>query len=125
MGVAGESTGEILAHIAVGDFLGTVHQHLRTIIELRNTIDGQQQGQCLLQGQCVLAIAQKAVGVVVLDESHHAAGVRVEVVIDERAIEPVQSGKPRVGLFVLGLVEFVEEREVHHGLQIRVMVGEF
>ena len=32
LGVAGESTGEVFAHVAVGDVLCTVHQHLCSIV---------------------------------------------------------------------------------------------
>ena len=60
----------------------------------------------------------------VLDEGHHAGGVGVEVVIDERAVEAVQTIPPGVGLFVLGLIELVEEGEVHHGLQVGVVCRE-
>ena len=34
---------EVLAYIAIGHALGTIHQHLCTIIELRSAIDGKKQ----------------------------------------------------------------------------------
>ena len=34
---------EVLAYIAIGYTLGTVHQHLCTIIELRSAVDGKKQ----------------------------------------------------------------------------------
>ena len=34
---------EVLAYIAIGHALGTVHQHLCTIIELRSAVDGKKQ----------------------------------------------------------------------------------
>ena len=55
--VARESAREVLAHVAVRYLLRTVHQHLRTIIELWDAVHRQQQGQCLFQGERVLAVA--------------------------------------------------------------------
>ena len=57
--------------MAVGHLLGAVHQHLRTVIQLRGAVDGEQQRQCLLESERVSAISQEAVGVMVLDECHH------------------------------------------------------
>ena len=81
MCVAGKTAGEVLAHIAVGDLLGAVHQHLCAVIELRDTVHRQQQCECLFQSCGVLAIAKEAVGVVVLDESQHMRRVGIEIVI--------------------------------------------
>ena len=41
--VTSPTAREVLAYIAIGYTLGTVHQHLCTIIELRSAIDGQKQ----------------------------------------------------------------------------------
>ena len=84
VGVARESAGEVLAHVAVGDLLGGVHQNLRTVVKLWDTFYGKQQGQRLFQRQCVLPIPQETVCVMVLDESHHARRVRIEIIIAER-----------------------------------------
>ena len=61
----------------------------------------------------------------VLDEGHHTRRVGVEVVIDKRVIKSVEAVPPSIRFFVLGLVQLVEEREVHHRLQIRIALGEF
>ena len=70
--IARKTSGEIAAHITVGDGLRAVHQHLCAIIQLRNAIDSEQQPKGLLQGKSVFSLAQETVGVVVFDESHHA-----------------------------------------------------
>ena len=41
--VTSPTAREVLAHIAIGHTLGTVHQHLCTIIELRSAVDGKKQ----------------------------------------------------------------------------------
>ena len=46
--------------------------------------------------------------------------VVIEIVIAETVIDAVESLPPVVGLLVLGLIEFVEETEVHNGFQIAV-----
>lgn len=56
-GIASPSAGEVLTHVAVCHRLRAVHQNLRAVIELRDAVYGQQQRQCLLQSQRVLALA--------------------------------------------------------------------
>ena len=70
MCITGESAGEVLTHMTVGYLLGAVHQYLRSIIDLWNAVDGQQQGECLLEGERVLSVSQEAVGIVIVDEGH-------------------------------------------------------
>ena len=125
MVVAGESAGEVLAHISVGDGLGTVHEYLRAIVELRRAVDGEQQGKSLFQRERVAALTEEAVGVVVLDESQHVFRVGIEIVVAERVVDAVEPLPPGVGLLVLGLVDLVEEGEVHHRLEVGIAVGEF
>ena len=40
--VTWETTGEVLAHIAVGHVLSTIEQHLGAVIKLWYAIDGKQ-----------------------------------------------------------------------------------
>ena len=61
----------------------------------------------------------------VLDEGHHTRRIRIEIVVDERVVEAIQTVPPSICLFVLRLVQFVEEREVHHGLQIGILLSKF
>lgn len=56
MGVIGESTREVLTDITVRHFFRTVHQNLRTIIDLGYAVDGQQEGECLLEHERVAAV---------------------------------------------------------------------
>ena len=107
--VSRESAGEVLAHVAVGDLLRAVHEHLGAVVELGDAVHRQQQGEGLLQGERVMAAAQETVGIVVLDKGHDARRVRVEVVVDEGAVEAVEASEPGVGLLLLGLVDLVEE----------------
>ena len=58
----------------------------------------------------------------VLDEGHDAARVGVEVVVDETVVDAVEALPPIIGLLILRHIEFVEEAEIHHRLQIRVAV---
>ena len=69
--VAGKTSREVAAHVAVGHLLRAVHQYLRTIVKLRNAVDGEQQGESLFQFQSVLTLSEESVSVVVLDECHH------------------------------------------------------
>ena len=55
--VAGKTTREVLAHIAVSNLLGAVHQHLSAVVELWDAVDGEQQGQGLLEHGGVLGVA--------------------------------------------------------------------
>ena len=116
--VTGETAGEVASYIAVGDLLGAVHQHLCTVVELWDAIHRQQQGESLFQSCRVFAIAKESVGVVVLDEGQHVRRVGIEIVIAETVVDAVESLPPVVGLLVLGLIELVEETEVHNGFQI-------
>ena len=70
--VTREAAGEVLAHISVGHLLGAIHQNLCSIIQLRRAVHGEQQCQRLLEGKRVGTVTQKAVGIVVFDERHHA-----------------------------------------------------
>ena len=121
-GVAGEAAGEIFAHVTVGHLLCAVHQHLGAIIELRNALHGEQQGESLLQRERVLCLAEEAVGIMVLDERHDMARVLIEVVVAERIVDAVEAVPPCVGLLVFGLVYAVEEGEVHNGFEVRVLL---
>ncbi len=123
--VASPSTREILAHIAIGHALGSVHQHLGTIIELWSAVDGEQEGECLLQCQGILAFSQESVGVMVLDECHHALWIWIEIIVAEHVVDAIHTIPPIIGLLVLGTIDAVEEGEVHHGRQIAVLLGEF
>ena len=125
MRIARETAGEVLTYVSVGLLLGAVHQNLRTVVELWDAVYGEQQGEGLFQCQGVAAITQETVSVVVLDESHHTRRVRIEVVIDKRVIEAVQTLPETIGLLVLGLSQFVEETEVHDGLQVGIGFCEF
>ena len=122
--VAGEAAGEVLAHVAVGNFLGAVHQHFSAVVELRYAVDGKQYGQSLLKCGRVLALAEEAVCVVVLDEGHHARRIGIKVVVDEVVVNAVQAGSEAVGVLALGLVYLVVEAEVHDGLQVAVLLGQ-
>ena len=42
--VTREPSGEVLAHIAISHLLSTIHQYLRTVIQLWNALYRQQQG---------------------------------------------------------------------------------
>ena len=55
--VARESAREVLANVAVRHLLCAIHQHLCTIVELWDAVHRQQQGESLLQGECVLAVS--------------------------------------------------------------------
>ena len=122
--VTWKTAGEVLTYIAVGHFLRAVHQHLRTVIELRNAVHSKQQSQSLLQSQRVTAIAKKTVCIVILNESHHTRRVRIKVVITERIVKTIQTVPPGIGLFILGLVQLVKKREVHHRLEIGVLLSQ-
>ena len=39
--VTGETAREVFTYVAVGDFLGAVHQDLGAVIQLRNALDGE------------------------------------------------------------------------------------
>ena len=60
----------------------------------------------------------------VLDKGHDARRVGVEIVVYKRAIKTIQSVPPGIGLLVLGLIHLVEEREIHDGLQVAVLLGQ-
>ena len=61
----------------------------------------------------------------VLDEGHHTRWVGIQIIVNERVVETVESVPPGIGLFVLRLIQFVEEREVHHSFQIGVLLCKF
>lgn len=109
--------------MTIGHLLRTVHQDLRTIVELGDAVDGKQESESLFQGEGVFTFAEEAVGIMVLDEGHHTRGVGIEIVVDKRAIEAVQSLPPGIGLFMFGLVELIKEREVHDGLEVGVLLA--
>ena len=120
--VAWESAREILAHVAVRHLFRAVHHNLSTVVELWYATYRHEQGQCLFQHQRVASVAQESVGVVVVDEGHDMRGIYIQIVVDERVVQAVHPLPPRIRLFVLGLRQFVEEREVHHRLQVRVVL---
>ena len=120
MGVAGEAAREVLAHISIGDLLRAIHQNFCAVVELWRTVHGEQEGEGLLEHERVLSVAKEAIGVVVFDECHDIRRVLVEIVVDERVVDAVVAVPPTIGLLVLGLVEFVEEREVHNRFELRV-----
>ena len=89
---------------------------------MRNTLDGEQQRKSLFQAVHILALAQKAVGVVVLDECHHMVYIGVEVVVHKRVVHTVEATPPVVGDFVFARVHCLIESEVHHRFQIAVFL---
>ena len=70
MRIIRESARDVFTDITVRHFFRTVHQNFRTIIELRNAIDSQQQSKCLFEHEGVAAITQEAVCIMVIDERH-------------------------------------------------------
>ena len=119
--VTSPTSREVLADITIGYALGTIHQHLGSIIELWGAVDGEEKCQCLLQCQGILAFTQEAVGIVVLYECHHALWVRIEIVVAEHVVDAVHAVPPVIGLLVLRTVDAVEEGEIHYGWQITVL----
>ena len=119
-GVTGEAAWEVLSDVAVGDGFGAVHHDFCAVVDLRYAVDGEQQCQSLLEHQGVLAVAEEAVGVVVVKEGEDALWVGVEVVIDESVVDAVHASSPLAGLLVLGRVQAVKEGEVHDGVEVGV-----
>ena len=120
-----KSAREILAYIAIRLFLRAVHQDLRTIIKLWNTIDGKQKSKSLLQGKRILTIAQESVCIMILNKCHHARWVGIQIVIAERVIQAIKTVPPGIGLLILCLIQLIKEREVHYCLQIGIPLREF
>ena len=124
VGVAREAAREVATHIAVRHLLGAVEEHLRAIVELRDAVHRQQQGERLLEGRGVASLAQEAVGIVVFDEGEHARRIGVEIVVAEDVVDAVEALPPVVGLLVASQREAVEEGEVHDRLEITVLRAE-
>ena len=124
VGVAREAAREVATHIAVRHLLGAVEEHLRAIVELRDAVHRQQQGERLLESRGVASLAQEAVGVVVFDEGEHARRIGVEIVVAEDVVDAVEALPPVVGLLVAGQREAVEEGEVHDRLEIAILRAE-
>ena len=120
--VTSPTAREVLADIAIGYALGTIHQHLSSVIELRGAVYGQEKCQGLLQCQSILAFTQEAVGIVILDECHHALWVRIEIVVAEHIVDTVHAIPPVIGLLILRTIDAVEEGEIHNGWQIAVLL---
>ena len=121
--IARESAREVLAHIAVGHRLGAVHENLGAVIELRYAVHGEQHSQRLLEFVGILSVFEEAVGVVILDECHHTAGIGVEVVKHQVVVHAVEAAPLVVGFLHACRVDGSTEGEVHHRLQVAIGLG--
>ena len=110
--------------MAIGNSLRTVHHNLCAIVQLWDAAYSQQQCQALLQCDNILSVTKEAVGIVVVEEGHHAGRIGIQIVVAERVVEAVHATPPAVGNLVLGRVELLLEREVHDGLQVAVLLAQ-
>ena len=122
--ITGETAGEVLADMAIGNSLRAVHHNLCTVIQLRNTAHGKQQCQALLQRLGILSVTQEAVGVVIVEERHDTRRIGIKIIIAERIVETIVSAPPVIGNLMRCRVYLLLEREIHNGLQIAVDVAQ-
>ncbi len=121
--VARETAWEVLAHVAIGDALGAVHQHLAAVVELRNALDGEQQRQGLFEPSGIMSLLEEAVGVMVLNKRHHRCGIGVKIVEHQTVVHAVEAAPLAVGGLDAGRIHHGVEREVHHRAEVGVVLS--